>query len=684
MITEDDDPDESYHIRNWVASGPREWADTLASEDYDMLSKKERDEIEDEIKYLEDEQTKFARGGDVDDIEISATVMSMEGGDWTLEEYMNASNDVIMENSEKLSLSEAKRKLFEFKDEAVDFTDEINEAKDMDELTDIIYEEDLGEVVNTYNFSWWGGVRQFIIVQSEREPYDPALVFVRQHLGGDVRGNYGSYEAYYTEVFADEYPVYRDRLSYYIEKDGKSMTLDAIDEEGYTLEVVNDDLTGREDGDDTNLDELGEELGFDAYKYYGLGGYLTAGGIGAYLGAKNPSAVKKVTDPIDKAVSDISKNLTGKKKFAKGGEIKMYDKIDYVTDVSKQKVKAEVIGLDDDGYTIKYKFKTPKGDMKMVKKKVKYAKGGKTTYYSNRTSKDFQLGELVYDTGNMDYGTIIGIYPESIYEVRLDSDGMQPTENLRKLGEPGDRGTKKQLFEAVASIERLRREYPQNGYPELINNPFYAKGGKVKWNLSEKEVRDGANNLAKALSTIEDKKFEVHDFEYYKGEGASFELSIDGEKYAGGSYYVKADGSMINAAIGGDYVGNVKDSKEEIIKIEKPKYEKWIAKKKGYTGDLSYWDEKLNDGEEVVVYDKNGVKYIYQGSAYEKSDTIPDAVAVMKGFDESTYRTIPLSEVKSIEIGSIYAKGGKIDKKDNNNMLLGGLAGILFGIFTIK
>ena len=31
-----------------------------------------------------------------------------------------------------------------------------------------------------------------------------------------------------------------------------------------------------------------------------------------------------------------------------------------------------------------------------------------------------------------------------------------------------------------------------------------------------------------------------------------------------------------------------------------------------------------------------------------------------------------------------YAKGGEIDKKDNNNMLLGGLAGILFGIFTIK
>ena len=125
-----------------------------------------------------------------------------------------------------------------------------------------------------------------------------------------------------------------------------------------------------------------------------------------------------------------------------------------------------------------------KEGMKEVKKDPKtrnefkfYAEGGDITYYSNRTSKDFQLGELVYDTGNMDYGTIINIFPESIYEVRLDSDGVQPTENLRKLGEVGDRGTKKQLFDAVASIERLRREYPKNGYPELINNPFYEKGG---------------------------------------------------------------------------------------------------------------------------------------------------------------------------------------------------------------
>ncbi|MDA7670295.1 hypothetical protein N8587_03195, partial [Akkermansiaceae bacterium] len=49
-----------------------------------------------------------------------------------------------------------------------------------------------------------------------------------------------------------------------------------------------------------------------------LGGYLASAGIGAYYGAKNPKSVKKVTDPIDKAISQIGKNLTDKK-FAKGG-----------------------------------------------------------------------------------------------------------------------------------------------------------------------------------------------------------------------------------------------------------------------------------------------------------------------------------------------------------------------------
>ena len=39
---------------------------------------------------------------------------------------------------------------------------------------------------------------------------------------------------------------------------------------------------------------------------------------------------------------------------------------------------------------------------------------------------------------------------------------------------------KKQLFEAVSSYERLRKDYPKKKYPKMINNPFYAKGGKTQ------------------------------------------------------------------------------------------------------------------------------------------------------------------------------------------------------------
>jgi len=61
---------------------------------------------------------------------------------------------------------------------------------------------------------------------------------------------------------------------------------------------------------------------------FALGGYLTSAGIGAYYGAKNPKSVKKVTDPIDKAISQIGKNLTDKK-YAKGGKVnKVY--VDYM------------------------------------------------------------------------------------------------------------------------------------------------------------------------------------------------------------------------------------------------------------------------------------------------------------------------------------------------------------------
>lgn len=70
-----------------------------------------------------------------------------------------------------------------------------------------------------------------------------------------------------------------------------------------------------------------------------------------------------------------------------------------------------------------------------------------------------------------------------------------------------------------------------------------------KFTHNEKDIIATANGIAKAISKMDNVKAEVHDLEYDKGKGAGFEISINGEKSAGGSYIVKDDGWVINVAI---------------------------------------------------------------------------------------------------------------------------------------
>jgi len=68
-----------------------------------------------------------------------------------------------------------------------------------------------------------------------------------------------------------------------------------------------------------------------------------------------------------------------------------------------------------------------------------------------------------------------------------------------------------------------------------------------------REVQDAADLIAKAISKMDKVKAEVHDMEYVEGEGASFEISMDGEKYEGGSYDVRPTGEVVNVAIGNSF-----------------------------------------------------------------------------------------------------------------------------------
>jgi hypothetical protein len=109
-------------------------------------------------------------------------------------------------------------------------------------------------------------------------------------------------------------------------------------------------------------------------------------------------------------------------------------------------------------------------------------------------------------------------------------------------------------------------------------------GGKPvneKFSFSKKEVEKAANLIASAIAQADMVKTKVHHLEYDKGRGAGFDISIDGEESAGGSYVVKDNGDVVNAAIGNSHpnavyntIGN-KDIADVFINMEK--YESNIA-----------------------------------------------------------------------------------------------------------
>ena len=84
----------------------------------------------------------------------------------------------------------------------------------------------------------------------------------------------------------------------------------------------------------------------------------------------------------------------------------MYDIVDYTDNVSNQKVKAEVIGLDDDSYTIKYKLQIPNGDIKLFKRKISYAKGGEVKTINHKTSFMQNLKKKYAEGGKIDTSAV--------------------------------------------------------------------------------------------------------------------------------------------------------------------------------------------------------------------------------------------------------------------------------------
>lgn len=117
-----------------------------------------------------------------------------------------------------------------------------------------------------------------------------------------------------------------------------------------------------------------------------------------------------------------------------------------------------------------YEYRANRIDVKQPPKRYpKLEKGGRVDDFSDK----IQEGDIVWDSGNNSYGVVLNTYDFKYGEIRLDSDGNQPEENLHKLGSKGDKGTKEKLKAALLAHKSLITKYPEMGY-EKVN---YAKGG---------------------------------------------------------------------------------------------------------------------------------------------------------------------------------------------------------------
>ena len=93
--------------------------------------------------------------------------------------------------------------------------------------------------------------------------------------------------------------------------------------------------------------------------------------------------------------------------------------------------------------------------------------------------------------------------------------------------------------------------------------------------MKQKDTAKIAKKLAAALSKADGKEFTISKNSLDSG---GFDLDMDGDEYAGGTYFIGDAGEIVNAATHNDVYGNIDDSEAELVKtIKKGKFAKYRA-----------------------------------------------------------------------------------------------------------
>ena len=206
--------------------------------------------------------------------------------------------------------------------------------------------------------------------------------------------------------------------------------------------------------------------------------------------------------------------------------------------------------------------------------------------FSERTSDAFQLGEIVWDTENGEYGVVIGIFNENTgdeYEVRLDSSGMRPVDILRKRGELGDSGNAMDLLSAIVRYERLLNTFPENTdeYPQILNKPKMAKGGAIKGrNTKTGETFEVVIDSKKESDEVQN-GVDINVQSRYSSRISERKLVFDskGNLYSVLDYGYTLDGTLPPTSGGNGRTIGASNKKETINEMEGLGYNKGFANK---------------------------------------------------------------------------------------------------------
>ena len=139
------------------------------------------------------------------------------------------------------------------------YTGDVKDGVTIDDIEDAI--EDQLEGDNSYNYS-----APFVFdvrFTKTRDAYDPQIMLVREHRGGDVRGNYGDYKAF--SIDADTNPFYGN-MELYISTNKGGISLRAESLESYNFYVSSDETGTFEEDVTIDRDEIEEALDFGKVK----------------------------------------------------------------------------------------------------------------------------------------------------------------------------------------------------------------------------------------------------------------------------------------------------------------------------------------------------------------------------------------------------------------------------------